>query len=102
MTPVFLGGFYNFSTSGNRNRHHRIVIIKFTLTVFSIAALVSAVRGNCGWRSRQSVPSNRLCATFAESRPMFVFSTLVSKFFNESSSRKYFKFPHVLTKIVSK
>jgi len=39
----------------------------FTSTVYLTAALISAVRVDCG------VPSNWLCATVAESRLMFVF-----------------------------
>jgi len=55
------------------------------MTAVDLTGLVSALR--------------LMCATFAESHPMFVFSICVSKLIDDSSGRISFRFSQVLTKI---
>jgi len=47
------------------------------------------------------VRSNWLCATFAESLPLFLFTIFLLVFLDESSRRKSFRFPQVFIKILS-
>jgi len=58
------------NTVGNRYK-----IYNFSLTVCSVVIMLSAVRDHCG-RRLPAVPliARMVVATFAESRPMFVFS----------------------------
>jgi len=86
------------NTVGNRCK-----IYNFSLTVCSVVIMLSAVRDHCG-RRLPAVPliARMVVATFAESRPMFVFfPVFVRVCLVESSGRKYFRFPHVLIKILS-
>ena len=69
-------------------------IYNFILSVSSIAAKVSAVRDS-GLRL-PAVCSIWLCATFAESRPIIVFTIFAKKFLDGSIGRKSLRFPHVL------
>ena len=75
----------------------------FTLTVSSITAMIFAV---WDWDDRcRLLPAvlliERLCATFVECRPMFVFLVFITVFLCESMGRKSFRFPQILIKILS-
>jgi len=48
----------------------------------------------------QCVRQNWFCATYAESRSMFVFAIFVREFLDESSGRNSFKFLQALNKIL--
>jgi len=65
-------------------------IYKFTVSVSSIVAMVSAVRNDHGRQFLGCVRSNSLCANFAERLPMFVFSIFVRVFLDESPGRNFF------------
>jgi len=54
-----------------------------------------------GFGTAYCVRSNWLCATYTESRPMFVISLFVKVFLDKSSGRKSFRFPQVLIQILS-
>jgi len=101
LVPVFLGKFFTLYVPIKIGMNS-YKIYNFTLTVCSLVAMVSAVRDDRG----RPLPACSafdcwLCATFAESRPMFAFSVFVRVFRDESSGRKSFRFPQVLIKILS-
>jgi len=76
-------------------------IYNFTLTVSSIAVIMSVVLDNHDRPVLACVQSNWLCATFVESHPMLVCSIFIREFLDESSNRNFFRFPLILIKILS-
>ena len=102
MTPAFFGGLYTFLHWWKQERTFYRKVINFNL-ILCLQLRQCYLQFGWPWStaSCSCVRSNWLCATLAESRPMFIFSIFfLWEFIDESSGKKSFRFPQVLIKIL--